>query len=338
MKPLQPVEQNLLPELVEGAADLVPLASGLQPWRLPSNFEHFYHPGLLSTVKETSGVSIRCQSSCTSLDLTFERVDPNGLEKESLWDIFVNGGLHSRHRIQPGKSAILSVRDLPDGDKELVIYFPTDAHIIVQRLATDEPLRAAPERPKWITHGSSITHCRRAAGPGETWPAIVARNTGWQCRNLGFGGQCKFDPIVARILSKLPAARISLCLGINTASGNYSPRTWTPAVEGFLLSVRDGHPETPLLVISPILSPPRETWDQEPCQIGLQSMREILQEIVEKFRALGDEHIYYLDGLQIIGPGDESTMLDELHPEADGIRLMGSRFLANMPAAWAKAG
>jgi len=104
------------------------------------------------------------------------------------------------------------------------------------------------------------------------------------------------------------------------------------------MAVRDGHPDTPLLIITPILSPPRETWDEEPgngfCQIGLRTMRRLLAESVEKFRTAGDRNIHLLDGLSLIGPGDESTMPDELHPDADGIRLMAKRFLQHMPAIW----
>ena len=35
-------------------------------------------------------------------------------------------------------------------------------------------------------------------------------------------------------------------------------RTFAPYVHGFLETVRDGHPTTPITVISPILSPSRE--------------------------------------------------------------------------------
>jgi hypothetical protein len=160
-------------------------------------------------------------------------------------------------------------------------------------------------------HGSSLTHCRNAAGLGETWPAIVARAKSWNLRNLGFGGRCKFDIVTARSIAKLPADLISLCLGINTAEGIFSLRSWVPAVERFLMAVRHGHPVTPLLVITPILSPPRETWDAELgigfCRIGLQTMRRLLAEFIQKFHSAGDRLIHLLVGLQIIGLGDEAT-------------------------------
>ncbi|MFV0416619.1 MAG: SGNH/GDSL hydrolase family protein, partial [Chthoniobacterales bacterium] len=153
--------------------------------------------------------------------------------------------------------------------------------------------------------------------------------------NLGFNGQCKMEQVVARQIARQPADRISLCLGINTAQDEYSKRVWAATAEGFLMTVRKGHPETPLLIISPILSPPLERVEDEgELMISLTTMREILKAAVEKFRTAGDANIYYLDGRQIIGPGDEDTMPDELHPDADGIKLMGARFLEHAPAAW----
>lgn len=187
---------------------------------------------------------------------------------------------------------------------------------------------------KFVTHGSSITHCRRAISPGFTWPAIVGREKGWDTWTLGFGGQCKFDPVVARVIAKMPADRISLCLGINTSKGFYNLQTWIPVVEGFIMTVRDGHPKTPLLIISPIFSPPREKFDEEPTTIGLRTMWRALEEIVAKFVDSGDSNITYLNGLKIIGPGNEDTMPDQLHPDADGIKLMAKRFLENSPRAW----
>jgi hypothetical protein len=334
MTTLHPVSPELLATFVQGAADLVKTPRGLAPWRLPSKHAELYHAELLPRVLSTAGVHLRFATQARAFRLDFDQAPTLNSDKEGLWDVFVDGAFFSRHTVPCGENACLSVDGLPKGSKEIVVYFPGNTHSVLKGLSSDEPVLEAPFAGlRWLTHGSSITHCRSAA-PGETWPAIVAREAGWSLRNLGFAGTCKFDPIVARAISKLPADRISLCLGINTTDGFYSLRTWIPAIEGFLLTVRDGHPETPLLVITPILSPPRESWDKEPCRIGLRTMRQLLAEIVEKFCAMGDLHIHLLDGLKLIGPGDESTMPDELHPDSNGIHIMAERFLRHMPPGW----
>jgi len=333
-----------------GLAGLQEDESGIVPWRLDPKLEPFYHPELLTRALMTAGVHLKFLSQCTSFRLEYDVAAcregipfqfglsplPEFTSEDAEMDVLVNG-----HKFQPeissvGEQFTLSLNGLSSGTKEIGIYFPTGGMIRVRRLVLmgDSVATRAPSQPRWITYGSSITHCRRAEGPTSTWPAIVAKRKGWDALNLGFGGQCKFDPVVARVIASMPADRISLCLGINTYSGFFHLRTWVPAVEGFIMTVRDGHPKTPLLIISPILSVPWEKCDEPPATIGLQTMRRSLNEIVAKFSAAGDENIHYLDGLKIIGPGDEHTMPDRLHPDADGIKLMAERFLKFSPTVW----
>ncbi|MEV7468866.1 hypothetical protein AB0O20_20510 [Streptomyces kronopolitis] len=64
------------------------------------------------------------------------------------------------------------------------------------------------------------------------------------------------DPYVARTIRDMPADLISLKVGINiVALATFRLRTFGPAVHGFLDTVRDGHPDTPLLLMSPVSSP-----------------------------------------------------------------------------------
>lgn len=309
---------------------------GWKPWRLDVGDHKFIHPDLKLPASHTSGVRIELVTDSRACDLSFDLITVMGDDADAKFDVFVNGESFAREVFSVGNGCLLLIEDLPDGENEVLIYLPTNTEIVLRGLAVCESARVerTSEQPRWITHGSSITHCRLADGPGYSWPTIVARKKRWNAWNLGFGGQCKFDSIVARTISRMPADRISLCLGINTALGFYSLRTWEPAVEGFIMTVRDGHPTTPLLVISPILSPPRESFDEPPTTIGLKTMRASLEAIVGKFRDAGDSNITYLDGTKIIGPGDEATMPDQLHPDAEGIKLMAERFLGCMPKPW----
>ena len=53
-----------------------------------------------------------------------------------------------------------------------------------------------------------------------------------------------------------PADLISVKIGINLVNTDLMRlRAFAPAVHGFLDTIRDGHPTTPLLVVSPILLP-----------------------------------------------------------------------------------
>jgi lysophospholipase L1-like esterase len=179
-------------------------------------------------------------------------------------------------------------------------------------------------RPRWITYGSSITQCRGAASPTQTWPAIVSQALDYNLTCMGFGGECHLDSMVARTIRDTPADVISLCLGINVYGGaSLSPRTFRPAVIGFVQTIREGHPDTPLIVMSPIVSPPRE----ETANVVGFDLPWMRQEIATAVRTLvdnGDAHIHYVDGLQILGPEHAHLLPDNLHPNAEGYKLMGN--------------
>ncbi len=87
----------------------------------------------------------------------------------------------------------------------------------------------------------------------------MALRAGWNLQNLGVAGQCMLDPFVARTIRDLPADAISLKVGINVVNTDtFRARTFVPALHGFLDTVRDGHPDTSLVLVTPILCPAAE--------------------------------------------------------------------------------
>jgi hypothetical protein len=332
------VSPDRLHSLLAGCVGVEETPRGLQVWRLDPSLRPFIPEELLPLVLTASGARFSLQTRASAVRLRVACVERlPSFDRPRLFDVFVDGVKVGGAEVPDDIPGSLLIRVPAEGTKRIDVYFPTHRGVIVEGvdLPDGEECRPPARGQRWITHGSSITHCAAAKSPGFTWPAVVAREMNWEFWNLGFAGQCKFDQVVARTIARMPADRISLCLGINTVFNSYAPRTWRSAVEGFLLTVRDGHPETPLLVIFPILSPPREEENDEPGRIALKTMRQILKDIVGRFQATGDANIYYLDGLKLIGPGDEHCMPDQLHPDADGVDLLGRRFLQHMPPGWA---
>ena len=136
------------------------------------------------------------------------------------------------------------------------LWLPHAATVLVHSLETAGPCtveRTVDRRPRWITHGSSITHCSEAHSPSRTWPATAAQLADLHLVSLGFGGQCHLDQAVARMIRDTPADVISLKLGINLHNmTSATHRTFAAMVLGFIQTVREGHPNTPILIISPI--------------------------------------------------------------------------------------
>lgn len=168
--------------------------------------------------------------------------------------------------------------------------------------------------------------------------------------NLGFGGSALLDPFTARAMRDTPADLISLKIGINLVNTDAMRlRAFTPAVHGFLDTIREGHRTTPLLVVSPILCPVQEdtpgplapdfdggtlrfkaTGDPAERAAGrltLTVIRDELARIVEQ-RSADDPNLHYLDGRDLYGEKDyaELPLPDEVHPDASGHRRIGENF------------
>ena len=219
----------------------------------------------------------------------------------------------------------------------------------------ERPLRDL--RGKFLTHGSSITHGiaadatttakgrGSARSPSKSWPATCSRICDFNLINLGFGGQCHMDNSVARMIRDLPADFICLKLGINVHNlASLGVRGFSQAVMGFLRTIRDGHPDTPIVVVSPIYSTWRETLSANVLTLSmtperdtklkhilsLEQMRRHLQRVVDILRNNGDLNLYYRTGLDLFNADDfhAGLMPDGLHPNAAGYEMIGRRFAA----------
>lgn len=233
------------------------------------------------------------------------------------------------------------------------LWLPYREHVRLVALEADAEI-VAPEpsaKPRWLHHGSSISHGANAASPSGIWPVIAAQAAGVEVTNLGFSGAAVLDPFVARAMRDAEADVLSVKIGINVLNGDfYGRRMFRPLLHGFLDTVREGKPTTPVMVISPVFCPigenvPGPTMVDptvpvtvfrtygSPDQVAagklhLREMREIIASVVADRVAAGDGALHYLDGLELYGPGDWATypMADLLHPDPPAQRLIGERF------------
>lgn len=247
----------------------------------------------------------------------------------------------------PGEPATVRFDALPSGMKDVEIWLPHWVKTELVALRADAPVRPPTPtgRRVWLHHGSSISQCNEADSPLGVWPVIAARAAGVDPVNVGLSGNCFLDPFVARSIRDAEADLISLKLGINfTSRAAYVLRTLGPTVHGFLDTVREGHPQTPVLVVSPIACPALEatpgptlwrdgrmsaTGDPAAVAAGaltLQVVRRELHRIVTE-RAKRDPNIHYLDGLRLLALDEADALLAEgLHPNPAGYRVIGQRF------------
>lgn len=314
---------NLADVLFHGAVTLERVGEGIKPWRLPYTELTLFAPPLVKQAANPAGVRIGFMSSTETVEVTFE---PDEADRQV--DCVIDDELVETAVLPAGEESI-RFTGLSPAHKRIELFLSQKADMVVKGVAIDEGATRellADDRPRWITYGSSITKAAAAASPAQTWPAIVARRNRLNLTCLGYSAQCHIEPMVARMIRDLPADFISLCLGINVMGGSsLGPRTFRWAVVGMIKIIREKHPNIPMVVQSPIFSPDRETNDNL-VGLNLVKMRDEIQEAVASLQALGDKNLHYLDGLRILGPEHADRLPDNLHPDAEGYRIMAENF------------
>lgn len=311
----------------QGAVSLQKTEDWIMPWRTPHPSHVLFPEPLLERSAMPAGVRISFRSNTTQVSGSIVPQNENGI-----LDLCCDGELIDAIDLKQKES--FTFKGLSDGEKLIELWLPQFGQFQLRSLEIDDnaTLEAFTDtRPRWITYGSSITQCRAAASPTQTWPAVVARTHGLNLTCLGYGGQCHLDAMVARMIRDLPADYISMCLGINIqGASSLGPRAFRPAIIGAVQIIREKHPDIPIVLMSPICCPPRE---ENPNTVGfhLKKMREEVQAAAEALQAHGDAQIHYVDGLSVFGADFVHLLPDDLHPDAEGYRVMGKNF-ANVVA------
>jgi hypothetical protein len=311
--------------LFEGAVSFETGDGWIKPWRLPVGQLRLFTPddALPPRGEKPAGVRLRFHSDSRRVALG---VAPAGETRQ--FDLTIGGELVRSLALEAGAEQVV-FDGLPAGGNLIEVWVEHRLPIALRWLGIEDGRVLAEvedARPRWVTYGSSITFCGEAHSPARTWPAIVARRCGLNLTCLGYGGNCHIEPMVAMMIRDLPADFISLKIGINIVGGSLSPRTFQPGVIGFVRIIRDGHPEVPIALISPIISPPRE---RRPGQTGLTltMVREQVRDAVDRLRACGDGSIHYFDGRDLLGQDQAPDYLpDDLHPNADGYEVLARNF------------
>lgn len=361
------------PVEIRGALDLETTPTGVMPRRLPAwTKEQYQDPSVHGVTVMPSGVRLVFRTDASALE--FEVLTSTGRldgdphpRPTGMLELLVDGALVGRcqapvgnvlrmagpravQRLIPGKPGTVRFAGLPAGMKDVEFWLPQQTPTELVALRADgvvlEPLPDG--RRRWVHHGSSISHCIDADGPTGTWPVVAAALGGVEVINLSQAGNALLDPYVARTIRDMPAGLISLKVGINVVGlSAFRLRTFGPAVHGFLDTIREGHPDTPLLLISPVSCPALEQVPGpittgpdgriaalgDPADVagGALSLTVVRAELarIAAARQASDPHLHYLDGRELLGPNEADDLTDGLHPNAAAYRRMGKRFAAH---------
>lgn len=370
-----PIDIPVTGELIRGAIELETTAHGILPHRLPAWARaRCRDPQLAMVEAQPSGVRLVFETAATIVELValptkrvYRGMPPR---PDGQYDLLVDGVLAAQACAAGGKvlaidlalgtvneeagaPQLLRFEGLPARTKTVEIWLPHDETTELVSLRADAPLAPARPsgRPLWLHHGSSISQGSNATHPSGIWPAVAAARAGVELMNLGYGGSALLDPFVARTMRDLPADIISVKLGINLVNLDLMrQRAFGPAVHGFLDTIREGHPDAPLFVVSPIHCPMHEevpgptlfdtgamregrilfraTGNANEVRQGKLALGVIRHQLEGIVRERGDANLHYVDGMTLYGPDDfaRAPLPDALHPDAVAHRMIGERF------------
>lgn len=212
--------------------------------------------------------------------------------------------------------------ELSLGGERTVVYLPEGMKPeVLDVQPVGGTLEPAPPQPRWIAYGDSVAEGWIASGPALAWPAIAGRDHSLDVVNMGYAGAARGEIVSAEQIATLDADVVSITHGTNCWTRiPFSAGMLREGTSGFLEVVRQGHPDTPILVASPVVRPDAE---DTPNRLGatLGDLRRAMEEAVRERIAAGDDRLVLVEGLDLIG----ADMLgDGIHPNDEGHARMAA--------------
>jgi lysophospholipase L1-like esterase len=287
----------------------------------------------LELVGDATGVRL-------DVEATTDDLGHRGAAAGTTFAALVGDGLLDEVPASPGRSTVelrfpgRSSLDGLDPDAPVVVHLPEGMQPVVHTVAAvGGNLSPAPAGPRWLCYGDSIAEGWVASGPAWSWPARVSRRHGLDVVNLGYAGAARGEIPSAEQIAALPADVISLSHGTNCWSRTpHSAAMVRAGLEAFLDIVRQGHPDTPIVVASPVVRPDAEGT---PNRLGatLADLRSAVEDVVAA-RLGQDARLSLVPGADLLRP---DQLPDGIHPGDEGHAALADALGPVLAAAAAAA-
>jgi lysophospholipase L1-like esterase len=175
------------------------------------------------------------------------------------------------------------------------------------------PDRYAASKPI-VFYGTSIVHGGAASRPGMGHPAIIGRMLDRPFINLGFGGNGRSEPEMARLLAELDPAVFVLDSLPNLTAAEVNER-----VGPFVEILREKHPATPVVLVENVNY--ASSGFLESTRSRVETSNGALRRIFDTRIKAGDRNLHYVPSWQLLG-GDGEDTVDGTHPSDLGFQRM----------------
>ena len=204
---------------------------------------------------------------------------------------------------------------LPEGEKELTLYFPCYGSVADLELGFDTEATVSEHTPYTyqkpvLFYGSSITQGCAASRPGKAYPAILSHRFDFDFINLGFAGSCRGEEILCKHMA-------SLELGAFVSDYDHNRSCATSLADNHYRVyeiIREKHPDIPYYMIS------RPDFYYNEADFDRRAV--VMESYLKAWRG-GDRNVYFIDGSAFFATPDKlEYTLDGIHPTDDGFLRM----------------
>jgi hypothetical protein len=218
---------------------------------------------------------------------------------------------------------------LPDsGMRELTLHFPVFGQVSKLEIGLEEGSRLCAAQPyaletPVVFYGSSITQGACVSRPGNTFTNTISRTLNVDHLNLGFAGNAKGEPELARYIAGLSMSLFVLDYDHNAPDPDYLKQTHEP----FFLTVRERWPDLPILLTSRTDPPRSEAMAQDRLR-----RRDVVLATYEQALKRGDRNVRFVDGSTLfeqaglLGACADSCTVDGTHPNDLGAACIAQAY------------
>lgn len=294
--------------------------------RIPNEISKDISVHVHNISKQTAGGRIRFKTDSPYIALNVKNLPRPPMPQLTLvaqvgFDLYIEGEYYNSF-VPPSNITVgyESVIDFPTCEmREITLNFPLyygieDVYVGIKEGSKIEKPSDYLDMPPIVYYGSSITQGGCANRPGNTYEAIIARETNVDFVSLGFGGGAKGEPKMAKYCASLDMSLFVLDYDHNAPNPEYLDETH----ENFFKIVRKAHPDLPILMMS------RPVYYPKPDEIV---RRDIVKKTYENAIAAGDKNVYFIDGTTLLEECKNDGTVDGIHPTDYGFHCMARKIL-----------
>ena len=222
---------------------------------------------------------------------------------ELLVDGFVSGIVRVKDILDTGNISW----DLPEGTKNVIIYLPADATVLIRNFEADAEVVRAQKNEKVLWLGDSINQGYGPLRSSCTYVSVANRILNYDILNQGIGGYV-YDKKSLMKMDGYTPDKIIVALGTN----QYRDTDMTAVEEYYKTLIGIYGEEIPVICITPLWR--GDSFDGFP----------IMDEFCRKVKAIAEQYknVKVIEGMKLV-PHFPEYYLDNLHPNSLGCELYG---------------